>query len=661
MIPPIARRRHLAFSAILAIVIGSGATGTGYAAGSEGPPPVHGPGARAVAAAEPNTPDGPEVGPPFTKTSGVWQTATTTPTLRNTVTAPSGHKTTATFEVHTTDSSGKPTATVVKLTDDNQWGVLVSSEVAAGKPASVTVPAGKLKNGVTYAVRSSGYDATSNVYESDWSPYSTFRINVPPAEKPYVTFPAPQAASGIDSLAQTPIEVTRTDPGPVTGVRGLDAGRTCSAPDSQGRKVCIRISRTAPTPDDAAVAKKAMRQALRGADVVPWCASKPDGKDYMNRTEACLKNVGYATLIFVDADELPRFGTATFALSQQIKLYNKKSDTGTDRAEFDQQLTVVPTRIDDATEGVHLTWKASDNCKDCTSSQVQWASNDGLNTTPHWAVGEVGAPYAMTAKVQTIWNSTGKEQFDLGWSLLGSVDAGDVHAQTSLGTSGDVRVRELAPRCDDIAGGSIRTGCVFPYFKPTWTVDTNLYPAAGAYYWLMQEKLPSHPGSRKWDSLVTYLGPGNNADPDGGDWTNDDSRGIVCPTGANGFKPNPATPSGSCDEYAPASTYQSGGMPKGPNQVASGKDCAQLYTKPLTGGTWGLLAENRDGYAGPKWNERCGRASVPTDQNTGAFRDLGIKFVPQMRLLDKDGFFIGDPGFEHCKNADTVCAWKKVG
>ncbi|MEU1161258.1 hypothetical protein ABZ372_10960, partial [Streptomyces sp. NPDC005921] len=228
----------------------------------------------------------------------------------------------------------------------------------------------------------------------------------------------------------------------------------------------------------------------------------------------------------------------------------------------------------------------------------------------------------------------------------------------SLGTSGDVRVRELAPRCDDIAGGSIRTGCVFPFFKPTWTVDTNLYPAAGAYYWLMQEKLPSHPGSRKWDSLVTYLGPGNNADPDGGDWTNAKSRGKVCPSS---WTPNDATPNGSCDEYAPASTYQSGGMPGGLNQVGSGNECAQLYTKPMTGGTWGLLAENRNGYPGPKWNEKCGRASVPQDQNEGAFRDLGIQFVPQMRLLDKDGFFISDPGFEHCKNADTVCAWKKVG
>ncbi|MFG1663961.1 hypothetical protein [Streptomyces sp. Y7] len=207
---------------------------------------------------EPNTPNGPEVGPPFTKANNVWQADTTTPTLRNTVTARSGHKTTATFEVHTTDSAGKPTATVVKLTDENEWGVLVSGEVTAGKPASVTVPAGKLKNGVTYAVRSSGYDATSDVYENDWSPYSTFKINVPPAEKPYVTFPAPQATSGIDSLAQTPIEFTRTDPGPITGLRGEGSDRKCSAPDAEGRKLCIEITRDAPSPEDAAVAKRAI-------------------------------------------------------------------------------------------------------------------------------------------------------------------------------------------------------------------------------------------------------------------------------------------------------------------------------------------------------------------------------------------------------------------
>ncbi|MFE5190493.1 hypothetical protein [Streptomyces sp. NPDC056628] len=62
-----------------------------------------------------------------------------------------------------------------------------------------------------------------------------------------------------------------------------------------------------------------------------------------------------------------------------------------------------------------------------------------------------------------------------------------------------------------------------------------------------------------------------------------------------------------------------------------------------------------------KWNAKCGRALVPQDQNEGAFLDFGIKFVPQTRLLDKDGFFISDPGFEPCKIADTVCAWKNVG
>lgn len=61
---------------------------------------------------------------------------------------------------------------------------------------------------------------------------------------------------------------------------------------------------------------------------------------------------------------------------------------------------------------------------------------------------------------------------------------------------------------------------------------------------------------------------------------------------------------------------------------------------------------SHDGCTGSGWNAKRGRASVPQDQNEGAFRDLGIQFVPQMRLLDKDGSFISDPGFEHCKNAN---------
>lgn len=52
-----------------------------------------------------------------------------------------------------------------------------------------------------------------------------------------------------------------------------------------------------------------------------------------------------------------------------------------------------------------------------------------------------------------------------------------------------------APFPPDCAGGGSRRhdvapGCVLPYLKPTYTVATNLFPAASAYYWLMQEKMP---------------------------------------------------------------------------------------------------------------------------------------------------------------------------
>ncbi|MDQ0945598.1 hypothetical protein [Streptomyces sp. V1I1] len=651
--------RHVAAGAVLALLAG---VGTASAAGFTPSPtpsaapasrPAAGPEEAAAAGSRPVSGKSPSAGPQFKKNGSTWRVIAPETVLRNTVTDADGDKSNLTFEVWTTDANGKP-KTQVKLTDANPYGTLVSGYVASGKTASVTVPYGKLKPGVTYTFHTSAYDGS--LYETSWSPWANFRI------EPYVTFPAPQASSSIDPIAQKVIEVTRTDPGPAPPTLRKDgttlkAGqkRTCGKADVQGRKLCIEIS-----PKSNKV--KRSLAAAPAVELVDWCYDKPVGKDYMNRTEACLKSIGSATLIFVDTDpEQPALGTATFDIEQRIKTYPKKGDSGSDFGEFDQQIVLVPDHIDAALKGVTLKWNVGTACSSCVTSSTKWADNQNNTSDAHWIASEAGPYSGRWGTVQTTWSGTGKEIIDLGWSITGSVDASaTARATADFGSSGDVRVRELAPRCDDILKG-VAPGCVLPFFKPTYTVDTNLYPAAGAYYWLMQEKMPDHAGSVKWDSLLHYLGPDTTVTrPDGKPWTSDDSRGKVCPSSWTTHLADTSVGTMDCDEYAMASTHESGGFPGGVNQVSSGDQCAQLFTDKLGDGSanFGLLADTRAATNGPTWKERCGRAGIESTQNRKAFSKLNPTL---WRLLDNDGFFVSNPGFEHCANADTTCAWRKVG
>ncbi|MFF0000564.1 hypothetical protein [Streptomyces avermitilis] len=86
-----------------------------------------------------------------------------------------------------------------------------------------------------------------------------------------------------------------------------------------------------------------------------------------------------------------------------------------------------------------------------------------------------------------------------------------------------------------------------------------------------------------------------------------------------------------------ASTHGSGGYPKSVNKVASGKECAQLFTDKMGDGSanFGLLADTRT-TNGPSSTERCGRAAISSTQNQKAFSGFP---VPRWRLLDGDGFF----------------------
>ncbi|MDF9816770.1 hypothetical protein M2266_006001 [Streptomyces sp. SPB162] len=117
-----------------------------------------------------------QAGPPFFKdTANTWQVNTVTPTLRDTFADPNNDKVSGTFQIF-----------------DNATGTQVGSNitspfVAAGQPASVTVPAGLLTNGKTYKFRTTPYDGTH--YNLGWSPYALFTVDTA----------APSAPSGVTS------------------------------------------------------------------------------------------------------------------------------------------------------------------------------------------------------------------------------------------------------------------------------------------------------------------------------------------------------------------------------------------------------------------------------------------------------------------------------
>ncbi|MFF3585487.1 hypothetical protein [Streptomyces mirabilis] len=150
-----------------------------------------------------------------------------------------------------------------------------------------------------------------------------------------------------------------------------------------------------------------------------------------------------------------------------------------------------------------------------------------------------------------------------------------------------------------------------------------------------------------------------------GKWTSDNSRNVVCGTNSSwSVHPSDASVgsvgSVDCDEYAMASTHESGGYPKSVNLVTSGTKCAQLFTDKMGDGSanFGLHANTRTATNGPSGTGRCGRAAIPNEQNQKAFSGFP---APTWRMLDGDGFFVTLPGFEHCTSTATTCTWRKIG
>jgi hypothetical protein len=281
---------------------------------------------------------------------------------------------------------------------------------------------------------------------------------------------------------------------------------------------------------------------------------------------------------------------------------------------------------------VTLNWGTYEDCNDCTQSPK--VTVGGMT----WVGPE--DTHVASQTFQTMWNGTGQEEVNLGWAVTGTVSIDpDLVASVGLGnTYGD-----LVIRCDDMTKGNSSAGCVFENYTPTYTVSTDRYPAAGAYYWLMKTHNSRHYGSQADKSPLHYS-------PDG----QTDNRNVVCPGSWTGRS---ETPDVSCDEYAFATTQESAGAPN--SGVTSGDECAQYYSTPINSTTWTLLEDDNADL--PTWSEKCGRASIPLSQNTEALAPFGRTggFVWYNRMLRGDAFWVATPGFDHCTASDTKCVMEQ--
>jgi hypothetical protein len=440
---------------------------------------------------------------------------------------------------------------------------------------------------------------------------------------PDITFP--------DADPTAPDPDSPNDPQPITQKtgNGIAAAGTTSAhceAASSGTKTCVTLSQA--TPAAAAFAARAAqkgrqegRAATRrapGATAASpaitadgsLCTVLPGGRNF-TRFDACTDGQVEVDQI-VDGSVV---ASETFVLEQTIGLT-------VNNTQVQQTLSLTPYRATPDIAAVSL--NVAFNClSDCGVPVPSWSS------VPTWTT--LADTHTATATATTSWTqSVGHSDLNLSWTLSGTINGG-----TTTTASWDEP--ELTVRCDNEFSGK-KAGCVFPQYTPTYEVNTKAYPAAAALYWVLEQKLSNHPGSKAHNSPLSRL-----ADP----VLQNQNRQIMCQSAAARWQPNPNTPDSSCDEYAFAASRQSGGMQPG---ITSGADCVQIYATQV-GTAWKLYTDPR--YPVPDWTVPCGRGSIPTAQNTGAGGGLG-RWTPKMRVLDADNYYVDEPGFSGC-DPDTVC------
>lgn len=339
------------------------------------------------------------------------------------------------------------------------------------------------------------------------------------------------------------------------------------------------------------------------------------------------------------ASSLPRTYTRYSAcMNGTYTMYQKVNNTPVGQAVFDMQTAIdLKPNSPAFTQKWTFTPLSFSGEMAQASPSLQFYCGTGCQMDgPTWSGVPIWTPlnkHSATITATGSWKVGATPSFDafgLNWTLSGKVNGGQA-------SSTDVFEPVLKVRCDNMFAGK-NPGCVFANYRPTYTVNTKKFPAAAAYYWLIMQKLPSHPGSKQHNKPLHRLADTAEQEK---------NRGKMCKLAVAKFVNHPLTPTSSCDEYPFAASRESGGQ-----SVSSGSQCVQLYAaKDTTTGKWKLFDDER--YQPPTWNEPCGRASIPQSQNTGAGGALG-RWTPRVRLFDNDAYFVDTPGFESC-DPNTFC------
>ncbi|MER5811758.1 hypothetical protein ABT143_26830 [Streptomyces sp. NPDC002033] len=378
-------------------------------------------------------------------------------------------------------------------------------------------------------------------------------------------------------------------------------------------------------------AKSPSASSTAGSDdpLVSWC-NDPSVTGYtITRREGCHK---LAVLTRWEKDG-KTVGTAAFMVREETVVSNS--------AEFYQRTFISPMSISPTLGAVTLDyWDAL--CITNCSSSLDGAWNGSTTWTgssdTHWA--SATRKFAWTKPVSGTFEDLDRGTV-LKFSAASPDAAGAVETKAPSWTFWD----EI--QCDNGVAVANSTGCVFGKHIPTWQADTNRYPPAAAYYWVMREKLPTHPGSKAHGTPMHRLKDARMARQ---------NRETICNrTGDYAWTPhNDATPDArnriQCDEFPFAASQESGGswLP-----LINGGSCVQLYAQVQSDNTWRLITDDRTDP--PTWQEICGRAAMPGQDNMDAGRGPGLSgFYTKARVLDTRAFYLEVPGYEGC-NVDSVC------